>query len=341
MNPSPLSDDLQTLAAGYVLGDLSSDEMAQFQQLLAVHPELAQIVESLQETLSLLPYGLPQQTPDVSVRSRLLGTVKASISSAPAPTSPEPIPTRRQTTQRRRPSWAMRWVAAVVVGLGSCSLWLTHRVVSLQAQLKTAQHFAEIAITDGAVVTPALEGQLEHKTLVGRGAEGPEGGEGADSGGMSFEREILTVSPADTLLQQQWPGLPQLVQDHRKSLMRSQGPVDVAARNPNTLVGQFPLSNQIPAIASSQVTLLGGSHCQFGAAKGIRLTYRLSTDQTVSVYQIDLEGEDFPKLADANITLNYRNVNLILWREEDYLYALAAELPLTDLQTLAQTMEPI
>ena len=305
---SPLPDELQTLAAGYVLGDLSSEEMAQFQRLLSTHPELNGIVASLQETLSLLPYGLPPQIPDAQVRSSLLGTAKSTVTPLAMPSSRETLTNLRQRpAQPHNAFWSTRWAAALVVGLGGCSLWLSHRVFTLQAQLKTVQHFAEIAVTDSTTVTE------------------PE----------------LTISPADVLLRQQWSGLSQLVQDHLTSLMRSQGPVDVAAKNPNTLLGRFPLSDQIPAIASPQATLLGGSHCQFGKAKGIRLTYQLTADQTVSVYQIDLEGEQFPQSPEVNVTLNHRNVNLILWREEDYLYALAAELSLTDLQTLAQTMEPI
>ncbi len=339
MNHSPLSDDLQSLAAGYVLGDLSSEEMAQFQQLLTTHPELTRMVESLQETLSLLSYGLPPQTPDAQVRSRLLGAAQASVvRTSNSSLSVSPPIEQPSITRRRRSAWATRWAAVLAIGFGGCSLWLTYRVVTLQAQLKTAQDTV-MAIAD----TAAGDVSVREEPLADKFATAREPETMAESGQaeIGLEREVLVVSPADAFLQQQWTGLSQLVQDHRQSLVRSQGPVDIAARNPGTLLGQLPLSDQIPAIASPQATLLGGSHCQFGAAKGVRLTYQLPADQTVSVYQIDLEGEHFPKLPEANITLNYRNINLILWREENYLYALAAELPLADLQTLAQTMEPI
>ncbi|NJN21204.1 MAG: hypothetical protein HC812_08475 [Leptolyngbya sp. RL_3_1] len=81
---APLPDELQALAAGYVLGDLSSEEMAQFKQLLETQPELAQTVAALQDTLAMLPYGLPPQCPDRRVRSRLLSNVTTVSNPIPA-----------------------------------------------------------------------------------------------------------------------------------------------------------------------------------------------------------------------------------------------------------------
>ncbi|MEM9163569.1 MAG: hypothetical protein AAGC54_10945 [Cyanobacteria bacterium P01_F01_bin.4] len=297
MNEFPLFHDWQTLAAGYVLGDLSSEEMAQFQQLLAAHPKLTQTVADLQETLSMLPYGLPQQQPGRQVRSHLMATAKAQLSPTPAPLS------QKRLARPRRSRWMTRLAASVAVALGGCSLWLTYRVVTLQARLASAEQFAEIALADESVIGPAL-----------------------------------TVSPAEPLLSQQWSGLSQLVQDHLESLVRSQGPVDIATPNPDEILTQFARFEQMPTLASPQAKLLGGSPCRFGKAQGLRLTYQLPTEQTVSVYQIDLNGDQFPQFLETHVTLRDHNVNLIFWREQDYLYALAADLPLSDLQTLAQTM---
>ncbi|MEM8809943.1 MAG: hypothetical protein AAGF01_28325, partial [Cyanobacteria bacterium P01_G01_bin.38] len=122
------------------------------------------------------------------------------------------------------------------------------------------------------------------------------------------------------------------------SLVRSQGPVDIATPDPDEILYQLARSEPMPTLASPQAKLLGGSPCQFGKAQGLRLTYQLPTEQTVSVYQIDLNGDQFPQFLETHVTLRDHDVNLIFWREQDYLYALAADLPLTDLQTLAQTM---
>ncbi|MEO1400124.1 MAG: hypothetical protein AAFV72_02605 [Cyanobacteria bacterium J06635_1] len=290
----PFPDDWQTLAAGYVLGDLNSGEMAQFQQLLLAHPELTQIVADLQTTLSMLPYGLPQQQPDGQVRSQLLVTAKAQL-------DPPPLAKKAVPPPRRFPR--LRLAATAAMLLGGCSLWLSYRVVTLQGRLASAERFVERALTDASEIDP-----------------------------------VLTVSPPDSMLTQQWSGLSQLVQDHLGSLVRSQGPVDIATTDPDQLLSQFALSEPVPTLASPQAKLLGGSPCQFGKARGLRLTYQLPTEQTVSVYQIDLNGDQFPQFLETHVTLRDHDVNLIFWREQDYLYALAADLPLTDLQTLAQTM---
>jgi anti-sigma factor RsiW len=298
---SPLPDELQALAAGYVLGDLSSEEMAQFKQLLGTQPELAQTVAALQDTLSMLPYGLPPQRPDSRVRSRLMDSAAAMSDPLPAPAQP---PVRLAP----KSPWLMRLAASVAVVMGSFSLWLGYRVVTLQAQLATAEQFVEQAMADNASTDLAI-----------------------------------TLTPTESLLNQQWSGLLQLVQDHTGSLVRSQGPVDVAATDLDVLSAQLARSEQIPlpALTAAQAQLLGGSPCQFGDAQGVRLTYQLSDNQTVSVYRVDLKGDQFPELSGTYVTLKHHNVNLILWQDQDHLYALAAELPLTDLQILAQTLEPI
>lgn len=298
MNELPLPDDLQAMAAGYVLGDLSSEEMAQFQELLAVHPELVQMVTALQETLLMLPYGQPYQQPEACVRASLLQRAQGEIPFASAPQVLKP------KARRRRLLRVSHLAASVVLVLGGFSLWLTHRVATLQAQLALAEGFVESALAEESNPT-------------------------------------LTVSPVDTLLNQQWLGLAQLMQDHQKSLGRSQGPVDIAATNVNALSKQLAVAGRLPTLASPVVKLLGGSRCQFGEAQGIRLTYRLPTEEIVSVYQIDLQGDQFPELSETYVTLKQSTANLVLWRDENHLYALTADLSITDLQTLAETLELI
>lgn len=298
MNDLPLPDDLQAMAAGYVLGDLSSEEMAQFQELLIVHPELEQLVTSLQETLLLLPYGQPPQHPSSHVRAQLWQRAQGETQTVLS------LPVLRPKPKQRRLPRASHIAASVVILLGGVSLWLTHRVTTLQAQLALAESLVERAISEKSSPT-------------------------------------LTVSPADALLNQQWLGLAQLMQDHEQSLGRSQGPVDVAATDVNALSSQLAIAGQLPTLASPIAKLLGGSRCQFGQAQGIRLTYRLPTEEIVSVYQIDLQGNQFPELAETYVTLNQPTANLVLWREENHLYALTAELSIADLQTLAETLELI
>ncbi|MFH7030849.1 MAG: anti-sigma factor domain-containing protein [Heteroscytonema crispum UTEX LB 1556] len=67
-----LSEDWETLIAGYVLGDLTPEEVVEVNQYLAAYPELASEVSSLQATLALLPLTLPETSPPQNLRSQIL-----------------------------------------------------------------------------------------------------------------------------------------------------------------------------------------------------------------------------------------------------------------------------
>lgn len=310
MSPFPISnDDLQTLAAGYVLGDLSSAEMIQFQQLLLVYPELTKMVDSLQATLSQLPQGLSQQQPNRQVKTNLLANAKAQLYNTTPCTHTRPPQSRfNKFWPNKRKLTPI--VASAAILLGGSSLWLTHRVATLQAQLAMTEHFAEIAITQRPTAPPTPSPTPQ-------------------------PTQPLANPP---LPNQQWPGPAQVMQDHLGSLVRSQGPVDVATTDPNVLLTQFLSFEKVPILTVPQAQLLGGSLCKFGKTQGMRVTYQFPHEHTLSVYQIHLNGDQFPTLPETYITLKEHNTNLILWRGETYLYALAAELPLSTLQTMAKSL---
>ncbi|MEO0841661.1 MAG: hypothetical protein AAF063_22480 [Cyanobacteria bacterium J06643_5] len=60
------------LAAGYVLGDLSEEELIKVHELLQTNPEFLQEVRSLTASLNLVPTALPKFIPPASVRSKIL-----------------------------------------------------------------------------------------------------------------------------------------------------------------------------------------------------------------------------------------------------------------------------
>jgi anti-sigma-K factor RskA len=89
----------EELLAGYVLGDLSPEEVEEVNQLLISHPELFAEVNSLQETLALIPTALPESVPPADLRSRLLSQIDVHLqdrsqldlaSNAIAPRSEQP-----------------------------------------------------------------------------------------------------------------------------------------------------------------------------------------------------------------------------------------------------------
>ena len=83
--------DWTDLVAGYVLGNLSSEEAASLRQQLDDNPALAEEIVAFQETLSLLPYALSTREPSANVKSNLLITASQTESSLEldSPVSPE------------------------------------------------------------------------------------------------------------------------------------------------------------------------------------------------------------------------------------------------------------
>ena len=63
---------LEELLAGYVLGNLSSEEAEDLQQILLDRPELVAEVQVLQEVLAVLPYALPVMEPSLQLRQNIL-----------------------------------------------------------------------------------------------------------------------------------------------------------------------------------------------------------------------------------------------------------------------------
>ncbi|HEY9805370.1 MAG TPA: anti-sigma factor [Candidatus Obscuribacterales bacterium] len=65
---------LEELLAGYVLGNLSSEEAEELQKILVEHPEFRDELHHLQQALEVLPYALPESFPVSALRSNLLET---------------------------------------------------------------------------------------------------------------------------------------------------------------------------------------------------------------------------------------------------------------------------
>lgn len=92
------SEDLQLLAAGYVLGDLSPQEATAFEQLLASDPAIATEVIQLQTVLEQV-YASPEVAPRGELRSRILENALISATQQTATPTVKP-PYRRQLTIR-------------------------------------------------------------------------------------------------------------------------------------------------------------------------------------------------------------------------------------------------
>jgi anti-sigma-K factor RskA len=131
-------EQLEELLTGYVLGDLSTDEVEVLHRLLMARPELKTELAQLQEVVALLPYALPevqQAQPSPQLRDRIL-TAAA-----------QPIPQRDRSSRFAAWPWSrmiasVAAIAAVAVGLDNYRL--RQELGQVQAQMNQQ---AEIVAT--------------------------------------------------------------------------------------------------------------------------------------------------------------------------------------------------
>jgi hypothetical protein len=136
------SDNWQELLAGYVLGDLSPEEVETFQQLVAADPDLNREVLHLQETLALMPYALPDEDPPAYLKQSILAAAEA--------TQPDPVltavpsdPQPAQPAQPRRP-WRLiaggAIAAAALIVLGADNYQLRQSVAEKREVIQALQN---------------------------------------------------------------------------------------------------------------------------------------------------------------------------------------------------------
>jgi anti-sigma factor RsiW len=93
-----------------------------------------------------------------------------------------------------------------------------------------------------------------------------------------------------------------------------------------------------PRLEAGTASLVGGSFCQLSTTRGVRWTYRLHGDRTLSFYQLTrpLRG-DLPRPRAERITLagGSERTGLVLWTDERSVYALVGALPEGEMQALA------
>ncbi len=126
MEPTQRSESWDELLAGYVLGDLTSEEAGQVQQRLRTDPELARELLRLQETLDLLPLALPETVPAPEIRDRLLQAMG----------SPSGLRSVSRFTLRQWGVWGWRTaVVGLLVGLGWMNYRLSHELAATRTDL--------------------------------------------------------------------------------------------------------------------------------------------------------------------------------------------------------------
>lgn len=124
MDVPKIPANIKSLLAGYVLNDLTPEEVAQVEQLLSQHPNLEIEAQKLQSTLSVVSLSLPAAQPSPRLETQLLQAAQADQPLAKQP---------RRHVGRSLGQWiAVGSAAAVIVALSL-------EVVQLQRQLGVAQ----------------------------------------------------------------------------------------------------------------------------------------------------------------------------------------------------------
>ncbi len=167
------SEEIKELLASYVLGDLTTEEVASVNQLLDSRPELKAEVSRLQKTLALFPLALPEAELSPTLGSRIFRTASGGVVSSTA--------SRSNRIGGRLTAWrgAIGSVASsVVLGLGFYSYHLHQQVVATQAELLQYQETISLLrqpsnrllSIKGTEATPASSGSLvvvpESKAIV-------------------------------------------------------------------------------------------------------------------------------------------------------------------------------
>lgn len=128
------SEEIKELLASYVLGDLTTEEVALVNQLLDSHPELNAEVSRLQKTLALFPLALPEAELSPTLGSQILRTASEAVASSTF--------NRSNQIRNKLSTWGAilgSVAASVVVGLSFYSYRLHQQIVATQAELSRYQ----------------------------------------------------------------------------------------------------------------------------------------------------------------------------------------------------------
>lgn len=121
------SEELQLLIAGYVLGDLSPEEAAEFERLLVQDPAIAEELAQMQKALEI-PYTPAEVAPPPHLRSVILDNVRTVNSEIDPPVVPR---SRRKLPWRSVMEVA---AAAIIVALGINNYRLQQALQTAQAE---------------------------------------------------------------------------------------------------------------------------------------------------------------------------------------------------------------
>lgn len=306
VDPTP-HNRFEELAAGYVLGNLDSEEMAEFQQLAVEHPSLWEEVAGLQETLDLLPFALTESQPQPSARQQIMqSAAQVNLGATPQQQNASPH------TQRPWGKIFGSIAAVTTIVLGVQTVHFQQQLAQVQQEL--AEHKSRMA------TLPSL------------------------STNQPTPRNVV-ITTTDTFVQRNWQGVEQILVDHLKSSKKGLKAVDIPSNQPMELAAllraQVPMPSAMPVLSEINSKLLGGSICTFGNSKGVRITYDTVQHGQVSFYQIARSQKpDLPQLTPEKLYLAIQDgPGGVFWSDGEFLYAIVSNLSADELKELTSAVE--
>jgi len=163
-------------------------------------------------------------------------------------------------------------------------------------------------------------------------------------------RQNFTVVEKQLTVEQNrpWRGISELIKNHFDSLNAAIDPVDIRSNDPEQLITNLQDKIILPEesllqLNSEDFNLFGGSLSQIDTSRGIRFTYQNEQKKTISFYQlIRSKNSFFPSINSGYIYITKLDkYNLVMWSNEGIIYAIVADLPLKELQQLANNVKKI
>ncbi len=131
-----LSEEEQILAAGYVLGDLNTVEITEFESALANNPALQAEVVALQVAFDRLPQGLPQVSPPPALQDKIVAAFAESFSTDRQVVSTQVATSTEPPIAPRKIFTGSRILAGIGLLIGG---WLAFDNFNLRQELQLAQ----------------------------------------------------------------------------------------------------------------------------------------------------------------------------------------------------------
>lgn len=162
------AEELHLLIAGYVLGDLSPEEAAEFEQILAQDPAIVAEIAQMQSALETT-YGATEVVPPPHLRSHILGPVDQGLPQTEHNLQPEPtsLPTRSRPFSSLR-SWLEIAAVVLLIALGINNYRLSRALQASQAEtLRYAALTYQLQATQ-ANSSASAQVMVDPNTLKGR-----------------------------------------------------------------------------------------------------------------------------------------------------------------------------